>query len=80
MITVVLISVDIFFQMNTRLEDVYSLLSFAPLLAIVSRRLHDIGKSGYWGLVFFIPVVGPFWCIYLLVQPGQSSQLVGETI
>jgi len=33
------------------LLSIFSLLTTLPLLAIGSRRLHDIGKSGWWQLL-----------------------------
>ena len=36
----------------------YLLGTFIPNLAITFRRLHDIGKSGWWYLISFIPSVG----------------------
>jgi uncharacterized membrane protein YhaH (DUF805 family) len=43
----------------------------APLIwvqcAIVVKRCHDRGKSGFWALLLFIPVVGVLW---LLVDCG----------
>lgn len=43
-------------------------LVFIPLdiwiyYAIVAKRFHDRGKSGWWGLVNFIPLIGPLWII-----------------
>ena len=29
-----------------------------PSLAITIRRLHDIGKSGWWYFIAFVPIVG----------------------
>nr|WP_274519246.1 DUF805 domain-containing protein [Aeromonas salmonicida] len=40
--------------------------------ALVVRRLHDIDRSGWWGCVFFVPVIGPFVLIYFLSQQGDS--------
>ncbi len=43
-------------------ETVSIILSFAlfiPNLAITARRLHDVGKSGWWMLVSLIPLIGP---------------------
>ncbi|MCO7025407.1 DUF805 domain-containing protein, partial [Vibrio paracholerae] len=34
---------------------------------------HDTQRSGWWAWVFVIPVIGPFWLIYLLVQPSSSN-------
>jgi uncharacterized membrane protein YhaH (DUF805 family) len=32
-------------------------------LAVIVKRWHDRGKSGFWVLIWFIPVVGPFWTL-----------------
>lgn len=32
-------------------------------LVTSAKRYHDIGKSGWWALIGFIPVVGPLWQI-----------------
>lgn len=37
---------------------VYGLIIFVPGLAVTVRRLHDIGKSGYWYFIAFIPLIG----------------------
>lgn len=37
---------------------IYMLISFIPLLALNIRRLHDIGKSGWYILINIIPIVG----------------------
>lgn len=31
---------------------------FIPALAVSVRRLHDLGKSGWWYLIAFIPLIG----------------------
>jgi uncharacterized membrane protein YhaH (DUF805 family) len=36
----------------------YGLVLFVPSLAITVRRLHDIGKSGWWYLIAFVPLIG----------------------
>ena len=36
---------------------VYSIFLFVPSLAVSVRRLHDLDKSGWWLLLFFIPLV-----------------------
>ncbi len=41
------------------------LILYIPMLwisfAIQAKRWHDIGKSGWWILVSFIPLIGPIW-------------------
>ena len=35
------------------ISSIIFLLSFPPLLSVGARRLHDIGKSGWWQLLYF---------------------------
>jgi len=35
----------------------YSLVVFLPSLAVSVRRFHDIGKSGWWILVAYVPTI-----------------------
>lgn len=37
---------------------IWSVLILVPSLSICIRRLHDIGKSGWWYLINFIPLIG----------------------
>lgn len=43
-----------------------------PSLGLCVRRLHDIGKSGWWIFISLIPIVG--WII-LLVWYCKDSQM-----
>ena len=55
---------------------VWSLGIFFPSLAVTVRRLHDIGKSGWWFLLWFIPIIGWIWAIVQLAtdsQPGVNE-------
>jgi len=49
----------------------YFFAIFVPSLAVAVRRLHDIGKSGWYLFFGFIPIVGG---IILLVWACQDSQ------
>jgi uncharacterized membrane protein YhaH (DUF805 family) len=55
------------------LQGLGSLALFLPGLAVSVRRLHDIGKSGWWVLIGLIPLVGWVILIYWGVQPGQPA-------
>ena len=58
------------------LSTIYALAIFLPSLAVLIRRLHDIGKAGVWFLIFLIPCVGGIWLIVLLCQdsmPGTNE-------
>jgi len=50
---------------------VLTLALVIPSLAVAVRRLHDVGKSGWWLLIGLIPFVG---AIVLLVFSCQDSQ------
>ena len=52
------------------LSTVWMLATLVPSLAMCVRRLHDIGKSGWWYLLICIPLVGS---IILLVWYCQDS-------
>ena len=43
-----------------------------PALAVGTRRLHDIGKSGWWQLVM-LTVIGLLVLIYWWVQPTDED-------
>lgn len=51
-----------------------SLAVILPNLAVGARRLHDIGRSGWWLLVGFIPVIGTLILIYFYVQPSDPER------
>ena len=53
------------------LSSLYALAVLVPGIAVAIRRLHDIGKSGWWLLVAFVPLIG---AIILLVYFVQDSQ------
>ena len=46
------------------LVSLYALAVFIPMLAVSVRRLHDIGKSGWWYLIGLIPLIG--WIILIV--------------
>lgn len=54
------------------LSMVYSLAVLVPGIAVTARRLHDIGKSGWFMLIAFIPLVG-LYLIYVLTIEGDNG-------
>lgn len=52
---------------------IYSLGVFLPSLAVSVRRLHDIGKSGWYILIGLIPLVGAIILIVWLCKEGEST-------
>ena len=55
------------------LGGLFSLALLVPSLAAGSRRLHDIGKSGWLQLLGLIPIVGWVILIYWAAQPGDPA-------
>lgn len=51
----------------------YSILSFLPMLSAAIRRLHDVGKSGFYIFLSFIPFIGGFILLYFLCQKGNKK-------
>jgi uncharacterized membrane protein YhaH (DUF805 family) len=49
-----------------------SLALVIPSLAVGARRLHDIGRSGWWQLLS-LTFIGVFVLIYWWVQPTAPS-------
>jgi|SRR5699024_9567157 len=50
------------------------LFMFIPSLAVSVRRLHDIGKSGWWLLVGFLPVIGTIWLLIFFIREGMEVE------
>lgn len=44
-----------------------------PSLAVTTRRLHDIDKSGWWQLIGLIPLVGMVALLVMCAQPSKST-------
>ncbi|SFZ98592.1 Integral membrane protein [hydrothermal vent metagenome] len=55
------------------LQIIFALALLVPSIAIAIRRLHDIGKSGWWYLIAFIPVIGILVLLYFFVQDSQPE-------
>ena len=51
----------------------YSFAMVVPSLAVVVRRLHDVGKSGWFYFVSLIPLVGPIWILVLFCTEGDRG-------
>lgn len=55
------------------LSFLFSLITLLPMLAVSARRLHDVGRSGWWQLLVLIPLFGWLVLLYWLVQPSRES-------
>ncbi len=61
------------------LYGLYLLAMLIPGLAVVVRRLHDVGKSGWMYFIVLIPIIGAIWILVLLLTDSQvGSNKWGE--
>ena len=44
------------------------------LVAVTGRRLHDIGRSGWWALLMVVPVVGALILVIFALQDSQAEE------
>ncbi len=70
---IVVMVVDMSIGTYPLLYAIYALATFVPNLAVSVRRLHDTGKSGWWVLISFVPLVGWIWAIVLLATEGHPQ-------
>ena len=63
----------VLFMVNSYLGGIYSLIALIPVLAVTVRRLHDVGKSAWMLLIFFIPLIGPIWLLILEATDSNSG-------
>ncbi len=57
---------------STVLAIIINLALILPGLALSIRRLHDSGKSGWWLLISFVPLIGAIILLYFYVQPTKT--------
>lgn len=51
----------------------YSLAILIPGIAVTTRRLHDIGESGWWILIGLFPIVGNIILFIYLIRDGDPD-------
>ncbi len=56
------------------LTIVFALGLLLPSLAVTIRRLHDIGKSGWWIFISLVPVIGTIWLLVLLCTDSIAGE------
>jgi uncharacterized membrane protein YhaH (DUF805 family) len=59
------------------ISTIYSLAVIIPSLAVGVRRLHDTGRSGWWWLIAFIPLIGAIVLLVFFVQDSVEDNEYG---
>ena len=54
------------------LTAIWILVTFIQSLSLNARRLHDRGRSGWWQLLFLVPVLN-FIVLYWLVRDAKDT-------
>ncbi|WP_411065185.1 DUF805 domain-containing protein [Vibrio rotiferianus] len=52
---------------------IYALFIMIPSIAVTVRRLHDSGRTGWWALIAFVPVIGILVLLYFLIQDSEEG-------
>jgi len=52
----------------------YTLAMIIPGIAVIVRRLHDVGKSGWMYFIVLIPFVGVIWLLVLLLTDSDAGE------
>ena len=53
---------------------IFQLGTIIPSLSVGARRLHDIGKSGWWQLLGLLPIIGWVILIYWMAQKTHEGE------
>ncbi|EKO3798637.1 DUF805 domain-containing protein [Vibrio harveyi] len=52
---------------------IYALFIMIPSIAVTVRRLHDSGRTGWWALIAFVPIIGVLVLLYFLIQDSEEG-------
>ncbi len=66
-------------SVSSMLQLLFSLGTLLPSLAVGARRLHDTDRSGWWQLLWLIPIIGWIIMIVFLVQSAKEPNRFGAT-
>ncbi|TDO45259.1 uncharacterized membrane protein YhaH (DUF805 family) [Kribbella sp. VKM Ac-2527] len=55
------------------ISTIYSLAVLLPSIAVLVRRLHDTGKSGFWVFIGLVPLIGAIVLIVFAATEGNPG-------
>jgi uncharacterized membrane protein YhaH (DUF805 family) len=68
----VLLSIFLHF-ISQNLASLAMLIVMLPNLAVSVRRMHDIGRSGWWVCIVAVPIVGVFLFLFWAIQDSDAE-------
>jgi uncharacterized membrane protein YhaH (DUF805 family) len=77
-ISLMFVMLENFFQATWKIEALYSLFVFLPMLSLTVRRLHDTNRSAWWLLVVLVPAIVMFVLLVLLALPSEPDSDFGH--
>jgi uncharacterized membrane protein YhaH (DUF805 family) len=59
------------------LAFIFNIAALIPSLSIAARRLHDTGRTGWWQLIMFIPLIGFIVLLVFYVEDSHGDNEYG---
>ena len=57
---------------------IYGLIILIPNISVFVRRMHDIGRSGWWYWIAFVPIAGAIvLLVFLLTGSNRGDNQYG---
>jgi uncharacterized membrane protein YhaH (DUF805 family) len=65
-------------SVSDNLSAAFSIATCLPGIAVTARRLHDTDRSGWWQLLYFLPIIG--WIVLLIwcAEEGKPNRYGGS--
>lgn len=54
--------------------EIYALFIVIPIISLEVRRLHDLGLTAWWALLYLVPIVNFFFILYSFLGSGTDGQ------
>lgn len=73
-------TIDLIFNLNFESLNfgpfyiLYTLVAFVPGLALSVRRLHDVGRNGFFIFIALLPIIGSIWLLVLFLMKGDDGE------
>ena len=62
---------------SQNLSGAFTIATVVPGIAVTTRRLHDTDRSGWWQLIWFIPIIGWIVLIIWCAEAGKPNRYEG---